>query len=194
MKRTTRTLTLITGGALLLGAQLAHAATYTFSFSVGGDAAVTGANPYSGSFSFNQAAPIAGPGGSTLYDLTTFELDFLNGGLGALFDLADDLGTPTAQVGWDNQFIGISYSATIGDDTLTFSPGNAGFAPIVPSDPSVSAMTYSLNGGAYNGNSAGAITFTRVPEPSNTLLPGLSLLMGAALWRRRREAPRKNAR
>jgi len=182
---------MVVGGlAVVPQSALAGILTYGFTFDVGGDPLVTAGNPFSGTFSYNDTAGVVGFGGETTYALTAFSFDFLNGGLGALFGLANDP-LATALWGWDGNFVGISYNATIGADSITFMAGNPGFAPIIPSNPSVASFSYSLDGATYTGNSNAAPIFTllpaaSVPEPSVALAPGLTLLLGSILAFRRR--------
>jgi len=190
---------MIVGGMVVVPqSALAGILTYGFTFDVGGDPLVTAGNPFSGTFSYDDTSGIVGGFGETSYALTAFSFDFLDGGLGALFGVADDP-LATALWGADGIFVGISYNATIGADSINFGPGLPGILPFPPSDPSSASFNYSLDGATYTGNSTAAPIFTllpaaSVPESSMVLAPGLTLVLGGILaFRRRRSSTSEQA-
>ncbi len=181
---------LLVAGGLLPAVTSAAILNYDITFSVTGDAAVTGSNPFTGTFGYDDTTGVVGFGGETVYALTSFALNFLDGGLGATFLLGSDAGTPTATVSWDNIFVGITYSGSVGTDLLQISAGNAGLSPIVPGDASVGSVSYSLDNGTYSGTHVSAPLYAqRAPEPSAGVASLALVAIAGLAARRRRQRP-----
>lgn len=161
---------------------------YTFDFNVSGPESAGG--PYTGTFSFDDAGLDLDPLAGFAYALSAFDFTFA----GNSYTLLND---PLAQAhyGWDMQFLGITYSATLpgaGGNLITFSAGLPGLPPVfpfpgIPSDPSTAGFTYDIGSNGQDGSNSGVIVYAEsAPEPG-LLIPSLfgALLGGVALRRRR---------
>lgn len=149
--------------AAIAGSTPAAAAVVTYDFTVKATSGPLASQSYSGSFSFDDAAPPSlGVGGESLYALSSFDFEF-----GGVSYLLTDLDTGDA--------------AFDGGTFLGLDAGNAvfSFLPAIGSLPP--AFLYVIGSPQQAGE--GDVTY-RVPEPAAPLLAAMA--MGAMLLSRRR--------
>ena len=151
--------------AAIAGSTPAAAAVVTYDFTVNATSGPLASQSFSGSFSFDDAAPPSlGFGGESLYALTSFDFEF--DGVG--YQLTDlDYGDAAFDRG---TFLGLDAGSAV----FSFLPAIGDLPP---------AFFYDFGSASTQQSGDGDVTY-RVPEPAAPLLAAMA--MGAMLLSRRR--------
>ena len=153
-------------GLMLLGATAAQAATTTYTFSGTLDSGMFNGEPFSGQFSFDDAALIKT--GNEYIAVDAVSLSFL----GHDYTLSDAAATPEAAFA-DGAFLGLGYIVESSDPAFS----------LIPAEPNVSEAYFGYTPSA-GVSGFGSVTYTLVPVPEpetyGMVLAGLGLVAWAA--------------